>query len=205
MALTDDSKRVMTLTGQGHVFAVPDTAVIRLGVQTTGENLALIQSENARKIQGVIQVLKQLGVTDIKTFQYTIDKNYEYENGKQIDKGYTVRNIIEIRTNNLQGVGNIIDSAVNAGSNAVELISFDVSNQDYYYKHALNLAVMNAVDKAKSISMNLGIKADLIPIHIAENSSLAVPMQQFQREYAKTPILPGNIKIEAMITADFEY
>ncbi len=114
MALTDDSKRIMTLTGQGHVFAVPDTAVIRLGVQTTGDNLALIQSENARKIQGVIQVLKQLGVTDIKTFQYTIDKNYEYENGKQIDKGYTVRNILEIRTNNLQSVGNIIDSAVNA-------------------------------------------------------------------------------------------
>ncbi|MDF2617197.1 MAG: hypothetical protein K0Q47_1853 [Sedimentibacter sp.] len=76
--------------------------------------------------------------------------------GRQIDRGYSVRNIIEIRTNNIEMAGSIIDSSVNAGANVVELITFDVSNREMYYQQALNMAVMNAVEKAKSISMNLG-------------------------------------------------
>ena len=36
--------RTMTLTGQGQVTAVPNIAVIHLGVLTTGENLVNIQS-----------------------------------------------------------------------------------------------------------------------------------------------------------------
>jgi len=49
--------------------------------------------------------------------------------GRQIDRGYLVRNILEIKTNNIEATGNIIDASVNAGANIVELISFDVSNR----------------------------------------------------------------------------
>ena len=97
---------IMTLTGKGQVTAAPDLAILRLGVQTTGENLTDIQSENARISQTVLQSLQQLGITDIKTYLYDFNKFYEYEDSRQIDKGYSVRNILEIRTNNL----NIVNS-----------------------------------------------------------------------------------------------
>lgn len=197
--------KTMTLTGQGQVTAVPDTAVIRLGVQTTGDNLVSLQAENAKKIQAILQALQQIGITDIKTFQYSIDKNYEYENGKQIDKGYTVRNILEIKTNNVEQVGNAIDTSVNYGANVVELISFEISNREFYYQNALNLAVLNAIQKAKSIALNLGVKTEPIPVNIVENSMLPVPMQKFQREFASTPIVPGNLQIEAVVTVEFIY
>lgn len=197
--------KTMTLIGQGQVSLVPNIAVVRLGVQTTGENLVEIQSENAQKTQAILQALQQAGITDIKTFQYSIDKIYQYENGTQIDKGYSVRNILEIRTNNIDQVGIAIDTAVNTGANVVELISFEVSNRDFYYQQALNLAVNNAVQKSKSISRNLGIKTDPIPISITENSTAAIPFQQFQRELASTPIVPGNIQIEAFVTVEFVY
>lgn len=198
--------KTMTLTGQGQVSAVPNTVIIRLGVQTTGDNLVAIQSENAQKIQAIIQALQRMGITDVKTFQYSIDKIYDYENGRQIDRGYSVRDILEIKTNNINMAGNIIDTAVNMGANVVELISFDVSNRDLYYKQALNLAVQNAIQKSKSISMNLGIKTDPIPVNITENSSLPIqPYQAFQREVAATPILPGNLQIEARVTVEFIY
>lgn len=197
--------RTMTLTGQGQVTAVPNMAVIHLGVQTTGENLVNLQSENAQITQSIIQALQRMGVSDIKTFQYTIDKIYDYENGRQLDRGFSVRNILEIRTSNLDMVGRIIDTAVNLGANVVELISFDVSNREYYYQQALNIAVMNAIQKSKSISMNLGIPADPVPTHIVENS--VAPIQPFYRQElaATTPIMPGNIKIEANVTVDFEF
>jgi len=195
----------MTLTGQGQVTTGPNIAVIRLGVQTTGENLVDIQSENAQIAQVIIQALQRMGISDIKTFQYSIDKLYDYENGRQIDRGYSVRNILEIRTTNLDMAGNIIDTAVNLGANVVDLISFDVANREYYYQQALNMAIMNAMQKAKSISMNLGIPADPAPIRIVENS--VTPVQPYFRQElaAATPIMPGNIKIEASVTVDFSF
>lgn len=197
--------RTMTLTGQGQVTAVPNIAVIRLGVQTTGENLVDMQAENAQITQSIIQTLQRMGISDIKTFQYSIDKVYDYENGRQVDRGYSVRNILEIRTTNLDMAGNIIDTSVNLGANVVDLISFDVANRDYYYQQALNMAIMNAMQKAKSISMNLGIPADPVPVRITENS--AAPIQPYYRQElaAATPIMPGNIKIEAFVTVDFEF
>lgn len=197
--------RSMTLTGQGQVTAVPDMAVIRLGVQLTGSDLASVQSQNAQLSQDVLDALRRMGITDIKTFQYSIDKYYEYDNGTPIDRGYTVRNILEIKTRDMDLLGTIIDTAVEAGANVVDLISFEVSNPEYYYQRALNLAVMDAVDKAKSISNNLGTRVEPIPINITESSSMPRPPQPFQRELAATPIVPGNVIIEANITAEFVY
>lgn len=195
---------VMTLTGQGAVTATPDLAVIRLGVQTTGYNLSRIQSDNAQVNQNIIQALNQAGYTDIRTAQYTIDKAYDYQDGNQIDKGYTVRNLLEIRTNNVSQVGAIIDTAVEMGANIVESISFEVSNPQLYYQRALNLAVNDAMQKAKSIADNLRIRLISIPSRIVENSASPAPVQEFQR-LAATTILPGNLNIEAFITADFLY
>lgn len=197
--------RAMTLTGQGQVTAVPNIALIHLGVQTTGENLTSIQNENARITQSIIQALQRIGVSDIKTFQYSIDKLYDYENGRQIDRGYSVRNVLEIRTSKTDMVGNIIDAAVNSGANVVDLISFDVSNREYYYQQALNMAVMNAIQKSKSIAMNLGIQSDPVPVKIVENS--ISPIQPYFRQElaATTPIMPGTLKIEASVTVEFEF
>ena len=195
----------MTLTGQSHVMAAPDLAVIRLGVQTTGFNLPQIQSENAQISQRVLQALSQAGVTEIKTIQYSINKIYEYEDGKQIDKGYSVQNILEIQTNNIDQTGNIIDTAVNAGANVVISISFELSDPALYYEQALNLAIDNAVQKAKSISSNLYIRLNPIPIRIVDGSALPIPLQQVQRDVAATPIIPGDLRIEAFVTADFIY
>lgn len=199
------SKHTMTLTGQGHVAVTPDLAVIRLGVQTTGYNLSQIQTENARISQRIIQALRQAGITDLKTMQYSIDKIYDYVDGKQINKGYSVQNILEIKTNNINQVGNIIDLAVNMGSNIVLSISFELSEPELYYQHALNLAVDNAIQKAKAISTNLHIGLNPIPIRIIEGNTSPIPMQQFQRDIAATPIVPGNLRIEAIVTADFFY
>lgn len=197
--------RIMTLTGQGQITAVPNIAVIHLGVETRGENLVNIQAENAQITQSIIQALQRMGVTDIKTYQYSINKIYDYENGRQIDRGYSVRNILEIRTTNLDRVGNIIDTAVNMGANVVELISFDISNREYYYQQALNMAVMNAIQKADSIAMNLSFSAEPVPIKITENST--PPIQPYFRQElaATTPIMPGNIIIEANVTVDFAF
>ncbi|MGD9568297.1 MAG: SIMPL domain-containing protein [Sedimentibacter sp.] len=197
--------RTMTMTGQGQITAVPNIAVIHLGVETRGENLVNIQAENAQITQSIIQALQRMGVSDIKTIQYSINKVYDYEEGRQIDRGYSVRNILEIKTANLDRVGNIVDMAVNMGANVVELISFDVSNREYYYQQALNIAVMNAIEKANSVAMNLNSSTQPVPIKIIENSTSPIQPYFRQELAATTPIMSGNIIIEANVTVDFAF
>ncbi|MDF2821111.1 MAG: hypothetical protein K0R15_1552 [Clostridiales bacterium] len=198
----------MILTGQAQVSSEPDIATVRLGVQTTGENLEQVQSENANKSNLVLQTITQMGALDIKTFQYLIEKIYTYENGTRIDKGYSIRNIFEIRLNNIEHVGSVIDAAVKNGANAVEFITFDISNVDIYYQRALNLAIKDAIHKAESISQQLGVWVNPIPIRITENSSFSIPFDQFNisREGGfATPIEPGLKRIVATVTAEFIY
>lgn len=197
----------MTFTGQGQVSPIPNIAIIRLGVQTTNDNLSIAQSENAQISQNIIQSLKQFNISDIKTYQYLIEKNYDYENGTRIEKGYSVRNVLEIKLNNTDQAGIVIDTAVNNGANIVEYISFGVSNSEFYYQKALNLALMNAIQKSKSVAMQLGLPVEPIPIRIVENVSSLIPYQQnFIREgNFITPIEPGHYQIDASVTVEFYY
>lgn len=196
---------IMTLYGSAEVSAIPDVAIIRLGVQTNGFNLGEIQTENATISQTILQSLSQLGVTEIKTSQYIIDKNYIFENGTRVDQGYTVRNIFEIQTKDLGNVGNIIDTAVENGSNIVDFVTFEVSNPDSYYQQALNQALDNAIQKSLSISHYLRLEVDPLLVRIVESS---LPQPRFSqintfREGVTTPIEPGKYTIHASVTVDF--
>ena len=65
------------------------------------------------------------------------------------------------------------------------------------------MAIMNAIQKANSITMNLGLSSTAVPIKIVENT--AMPFQPVQREFAATPIMPGTMNIVANVTVDFVY
>jgi uncharacterized protein YggE len=197
----------MILNGNGQVSAVPDEAVLRLGVQTEGENLQMIQANNAELSQAVLQALRQLGIDNIKTFQYNINKVYEFVDGKQVDKGYTVRNIFEIRTDDLSLVGAAIDNAVYYGANIVDLIQFEVSDTSSFYLEALNLAVADAYEKANSIAKGLGLHFTPFPRKITENSIPQIPFRAINMREGSfaTPIEVGTHQIEASVTVEFTY
>ena len=197
--------RAMTLTGQGRITLVPDIAVIRLGVQLNGPDLAAVQAQNAMQSQAVLDALRRTGITDIRTYQYAIDKYYENINGTSVDQGFTVQNIMEIRTTDTDRVGDVIDTAVKAGANVVDLISFEVADPEVHYMTALNLAVESAIEKARSIALELGTPVELIPVSITETSSMPRPTLPFQRELAATPVVPGTVTIEADVSAEFAY
>lgn len=200
--------RRMTFIGRGQVTVNPDLAVIRLGVQTTGDNVTAAQQENARISSQIITAIKGLEVKDIMTYQYQVEKLYDFENGNRIDRGYSVRNIYEIRTENPGQVGAIIDTAVFNGANAVEYISFEVAHPDTYYQQALNLAVKNAYQKARTVASGMKFSFDPLPIQITENTVQPFP---FSASFAiregayPTPIESGSKQIEASVTVEFRY
>lgn len=200
-------KNTMIVTGRGSVTAMPDLVLIRLGVETNGEILSNVQEENASISQMVLDGLRQMGIQDIRTYQYLIDKIYEFQNNTRIDRGYSVRNIFEIRTDMLDMAGSIIDTAVSLGANLVDLVAFEVSDTDQYYLEALNLALMNGTEKARSMAEAFYARLNPVPIKIVENSNPPMPLSRtFLREdIITTPIEAGTTNIEAFVTLEFEF
>ena len=201
------SNNCMSVTGKGSVTAIPDIVTIRLGVLTSGENLSIAQEENARISQMILEGLRQMGVTDIKTYRYTIDKLYDYDNGIRIDRGYSVTNVFEIRSDMLDIAGTIIDSAVSLGANLIEIINFELSATEQYYLEALNIALYNALNKAKFMANELGARLNALPVSVIESSIQPAPIaRSFLGEgQFTTPIEPGTTQIDASVILEFTY
>jgi len=201
---------VLKVTGEGSISVAPDRAVVTLGAITENQNLQVAQSQNTRIISNVIDSLLQLGIPkdNIKTAEYRIDIQYDYQEGKQIFRGYRVTHLLQITIDQIELTGRVVDTAVNNGANSVSNIQFTLKNPEIYYNQALSLAVKDSVLKAMTIAKTLGVRLNKIPIQVQEISPVPEPVPFETTLYAKradTPIQPGELKVSATVRADYSY
>lgn len=197
----------LTLNGRGSLSVSPDLVVIRLGVETRGESLTQVQNENSIISNKILEGLNQIGIEDIETYQYFVDRIFDYQDGRQTDRGYIVRNIFQIINSNIQDAGLIIDTAVAHGANVVEFVSFQVSDVDTYYKKALSLAVKDAVDKAQYLEEHNNIVSPSI-LKITELSSPPISFSDaftLREGPMTTPIQPSTQEIQANVKIEFTF
>ena len=200
----------MKVHGIGNIKAEPNLALINLGVVTEDKDLEKAQQENAVKSNAVLNQLYAMNIpkNQISTASYTIEPQYNYIEGKQIFRGYKVSNILNIRTKELNKVGEIVDNAVKAGANIVNNITFTIDNNTLYYNKALSLAVKDSIAKAINIGNTLGVKIQEIPFNIIELTTSSINEEiPTEKVYAAsiTPIIPGQINVTAKIEATFNY
>jgi uncharacterized protein YggE len=194
--------------GEGVISVTADTLKVHVGVVTEGDKLETIQAQNAETSSRVIQAMINLGVRreDIRTIDYRIDPQYQYEDGKQQFIGYRVTHMLEIKTKQIKEAGRIVDVAVENGANLVANIQFSVENDKHYYQHALTLAAKDALKKAESLAYAYRASIYQIPYLIEEiqQPSGPIPLSYttFKAE-AQTPIEPGKLTILAQIKAYF--
>ncbi|MEH7301207.1 SIMPL domain-containing protein [Neobacillus drentensis] len=204
-------QHLIKVTGEGELAVQPDLGSVNLGVITEGKELIPAQQQNAIQSTKVIQSLVELGIpqTHIQTFDYRIESDYDYEQGKQIFKGYKVTHILQVKIEDLTMIGKVVDNAVQNGVNYVSNIQFTVDNKDPYYQRALVMAVNNAIGKAKTIADSINVTLIPTPSLIVEGSSPIHPYsyqpETMVKAMSTTPLEPGQIKIKANISAEFHY
>ncbi|WIF95407.1 SIMPL domain-containing protein [Caminicella sporogenes] len=201
---------ILELEGKGTVKVKPDVATVTLGVITENEELEVAKIENSRKVERVLEVLKEMGIDDddLQTETFSIEPQYDYEGGKKVFRGFKVTNKLTITIRNLEKIGEIIDTAVDSGANIVESIKFSIAQPDTYYNEALNLAILNTIEKARSIEHTLKVKVNMIPIKITEESyGYAYPVERTYMEAVDTTtiIQSGLIEITARVNTVFDY
>ncbi|MDR6998693.1 SIMPL domain-containing protein [Neobacillus niacini] len=204
-------KNHLKVTGEGELSAAPDMASVNLGVMTENKVLMDAQQQNTEAVNKLIPTLISLGIprTNLQTFDYRIDSEYDFEQGKQIFRGFKVTYILQVKLADLTMIGRVIDSAVQNGANYVANVQFSLKNKEGIYQKALSLALKNAVEKAKAIANTLRITINPIPISVVEGGTLPPPILNPHMTYVKgissTQIEPGELLIKASVTAEFEF
>ena len=203
------NKGKIKVIGTGSLKVQPDMAIVNLGIITEDKNLEKAQRENAKISNRVIRELESMGIDrrDISTANYNIEAQYDYVDNKRVFRSYRVTNILGVNIRDITKVGEIIDASVKNGVNNVENIRFTISNPKHYNNKALKLAVENSVEKAMVIGSTLKVNVNTTPCSVKEIRPTEILRQNtvMLESAPVTPIMPGELTINATVEAIFIY
>lgn len=202
---------LIKVTGEGELAVQPDTAQVNLGVITESKELIAAQQQNSLEGSKVINSLLSLGIPEnqIQSFDYRIESDYDFEQGKQIFRGYKITHILQVKVEDLALIGTVVDTAVKNGVNYVSNVQFTVKNKDSFYQQALSFALNNAIGKAKAIANTLKVTLIPTPVLVIEGGNVVQPLYNqpgtFVKGISSTQFEPGQLQVKASLTAEFNY
>jgi uncharacterized protein len=198
----------ISVVSEGIVLATPNVVRITLGVEIFDASLSNGQTEAARRMDAVVQRLKAAGIdeSNIRTVNYTINPQYDTRDGNtQVLRGYQIQNLVEIKSNNVPGLGALLDEVVAAGASRIYGIRFESADTPRLKEQARDQAMQNARAKAEQLARNAGVSVGR-PILIEESDTGdAVPVraeaaaQAGLRAAPSTPIQPGELQVRTIV------
>ena len=199
------------VSGTGKVSAVPDVAILRLGIEAQATSVADAQSQAAGAMEAVITALDDGGVAekDIQTQHYNIRRvtRWDDKNMQEVVIGYRVTNMVTAKIREMDKVGSVIDAVAVAGGDLTRIdgISFSVDDPSTYYGQAREKAMADARGKAGQLAELAEVKLGK-PSYISEGAIYAPPIyrQDFAEKVAgapamETPIVPGELEISLTV------
>jgi hypothetical protein len=206
----DAPRRTVTVSGTGQVTAEPDLVVIRVGVDTQAKEAAAALDENSEQMQDVIDALEAAGVAedDIRTQTVSLFRVYEQprvEVSQPLTQtqriiAFQASNIVEVRSEDLEAFGELLDTTVQAGGNRIEGIRFEVTDPAALLDQARQAAWADAQHKAEQLAESAGLQLGEVWT-ITEFSRTPRPFADeaagaAERAAAAVPIEPGTQTLE---------
>jgi uncharacterized protein YggE len=190
------------------VTARPDRAFVTIAAESRSRVSAEAQKQNATAMAAVLQKVEQAGVAKdaIRTVGYELHPEFDFVNGRQTFRNFVARNTVEVRLDDIDRVGVVIDAAGSGGATTISGIRFDVRNRAQLERDALRQAVADARGRAEAAAAAAGATIDRV-IRVEEDGAPFEPPRPMMRmaEAAvagnlPTPVEPSTIEIHARVT-----
>lgn len=163
--ITNDYQNQVSVTGQGKVFYQPDEANVTLGIQVDkAPNAEIALKQLNEKMTSVVAAVKGVGIPeeDIKTQNYNLNPDYDYNQGSNFVSGYNARQNIIVKVRNIdknkEMTGRVVAAANGAGVNNIGNINFGVSDLNSIKQQARIKAIQDAKSKADELFKAAGVK-----------------------------------------------
>jgi uncharacterized protein YggE len=155
----------ISVTGSGDVSVAPDSAVVQLTVGASGTNASSVGETVAADATDLRAALADLGIPDdgVRSVGYDVHSDREpREPGSEPGAQYAARQRFEVTLDNVDRVGEVIDTAVANGADEVHGVRFTLSDdaRAAARDEALRNAVTNARDEATLLADATGLELD---------------------------------------------
>jgi uncharacterized protein len=198
-----------TVVTQGFaiVNARPDRAFVTIAAESRSRNSGDAQKQNAAAMTAVLRKVEQAGVPKdaVRTIGYELQPEFDYANGKQTFRSYVARNTVEVRLDDIDRIGVVIDAAAAGGATTITGVRFDVRNRADLEREALRKAVADARGRAEAAAAGAGAAIDRV-VRIEEMGAQEPPRPmmrmaaQLSGNAEATPVEPSTIEIQARVT-----
>jgi len=211
-AAADALVRTITVNGEGTVSGAPDRALLSAGVATTAPTANQALAANARKMTGVFDALKRLGVPErsIQTSNFSVEPQYTNGAGNAAPRitGYLVSNQVDVTLDDVKQLGPALDALVAAGANQINSVSFGIKDAAALQTSARQAAIADARARAETYAKAAG--ADVGAVETISESGGAAPVPMFRARAAgfagaaPTPTAAGELSVTADVSVTFE-
>jgi len=195
-------------TGIGQVQALPDIAVIRFAVETTGPDAARAGQDNAARMASLRQALEKQGIVaqDIATTGYSVrtDLRPSERPPKERLAGFIARNGIRVTVRALDRVGATIDAALAGGANQVDEVAFRLADDRPLRNKALALAVEHARAQAQTMAIAAGGRLGPL-IELSSGAGRGDGPQPFTARAAATAVSAGELTVVEQVSARWRF
>ena len=199
---------VVVTTGEGVIQAVPDRAWITVIAETRAPNPREAQRRNTEAMRPVQDALRnaRIPADAIRTVGYDLQEEFDFPNNKRVSRGYVARNSIEIRVDDVNRVGELLELSVGQGATRVGGLRFDLKEQAKLEREALRMAVAEARAKAEAAAAGAGRTVDRV-VRVEETGGVPRPQPMFRNVAmearaadAPVPVSTGQIEVRAQAT-----
>jgi uncharacterized protein len=202
---SEESSDGITVTGVGHVDAVPDEAEFSLGVTTKGQTAREALAANSAQMRRLIAALKAAGIDerDIKTQDVSVGANYDDDTTAD---GYSAYNSVSVLIRDLNRAGAVLEAASKAGANQVYGPSLSRSDRESLEAKALENAMANARKRADTLARAGGVGLGRVTaiVETAESGGYELyAARSATADDSEVPIERGTEEIQASVTVTF--
>jgi uncharacterized protein YggE len=209
---SDDTLRTLSVNGTGRVKAVPDVATINVGVSEQAKEAGAASQKAAASMDSVVQALLDLGIDekDIQTTSINLGARYDWNAEPAKIIGWEASNMVSVTVRDIDAVGDVIDTVVQAGANQINGISFRVEDPAEAEALARSAAVDDARATADQLAADTGVEIIGI-ISISESGGqqpqpiyAARQEMAFADSAASTPVLAGEVELAINVFIQYE-
>jgi uncharacterized protein YggE len=200
--------RTLNIVGIAEVHAVPDAALVAIGVVTESDTAAAALKANSAALTKVLDAIRSFGVEakDLQTRGLSLEaRYYRPDKPSPTDRpriiGYTAADEVTVRARDLVKLGDLLDKVTVAGANRIDGIEFVVSNQEGLLDEARRKAVVDAKDRADLYARAAGFALGKVMSLTEESLPLPRPLARAMvaSEAAPVPVAAGEMTVSVRV------
>lgn len=188
----------------------PDLATVTVEAVGRGETAQAARTDLSSDATAVEQAMEDAGA-NVTSSRFRISPEYDHTDRGREQVGYIAVHTIEAETSSVESVGSLIDTAVDAGADRVDGITYGLS--DERRADAREAALTAAMESARTDAETLAATEDrtvggAITVQTASGSQISRPVA-YRETVAdaaggSTSISPGEVTVDASVQVTYE-